>query len=92
MAPGNDRQEADRRQEPRIHCCEEIDFSVEGKSYVGIVRDFSTGGFLIETKDAFAVGQGVHIEYFSPAENKTITMNGEIARLTSRGIGIHLLP
>ena len=65
-----------------------VNYSVEDRSYTSRIRNISARGVFIETRIAFTAGQEVSLTFPLPDYQKHIKIIGEIARVTTQGIGV----
>ena len=59
-----------------------------GSAFIALVADISSSGAFIKTNRRFAVGHEVAMTIKFPATGESRMVTGEIARLSSRGIGV----
>jgi Tfp pilus assembly protein PilZ len=77
-----DRQELRKLFPKRIH------FWVQNIEYEGIIRDISCSGVFILTDKSFPMGRDVSLSLPLQDHQGPIAISGEIARISSKGIGI----
>lgn len=77
----------DRRQDIRQGCSKYVEIVVEGRSYLGCIKNESKGGLFIEAKGSFGAGQDISLTYPSPAAPDHIR-RGRIVKIMSTGIGV----
>ena len=77
----------DRRQDIRRECSKSVEIMVQGRSYLGCIKNESKGGLYIEAKGSFGVGQDISLTYPSPAAPDYIR-TGKIVKIMSCGIGV----
>ena len=65
-----------------------VDYSVEDRFYKSHIQNISAGGVFIETRMPFKAGQEVSLTFPLPDYQKYIKINGEVVRVTPRGIGV----
>ena len=65
-----------------------LDYSTESGSYRDFIKDISIGGVFIETSTSFSYGEVVSMTFLLPEHEKKIRIQGEIARIDERGIGV----
>jgi len=65
-----------------------VDYSTEDRLYKDYIQDISAGGVFIETRIPFRAGQEVSLTFPLPNFQKYIKIMGEVARVTTRGIGV----
>jgi len=65
-----------------------VDYSAKDRFYKDYIQDISAGGVFIETRMPFRAGQEVSLSFPLPNYQKYIKIMGEIARVTTRGIGV----
>lgn len=87
--PRNTRE--DKRLNPRIDFS--LDVILRGLKGVKKVKNFSTGGFFIEVEEprAFKQGDGVEIVTRLPLEKRIMTLKGQVAHATNKGIGVRFV-
>lgn len=69
-----------------------VDYSIEDRFYKDYIQDISDGGVFIETREPFRVGQEILLTFSRPNTEQYVKVTGEIARMTSRGIGVKFKP
>ena len=77
----------DRRQDIRRGCSKFVEITVQGRSYLGCIKNESKGGLFIEAKGSFGVDQDIALTYPSPAAPDHIR-TGKIVKTMPAGIGI----
>jgi uncharacterized protein (TIGR02266 family) len=65
-----------------------VDYSTEDRFYKDYIQDISAGGVFIETRMPFRAGQEVSLTFPLPNYQKYIKIMGEVARVTTQGIGV----
>jgi len=65
-----------------------VDYSTKDRFYKDYIQDISAGGVFIETRIPFRAGQEVSLTFPLPNYQKYIKIMGEVARVTTRGIGV----
>jgi len=65
-----------------------VDYSTKDRFYKDYIQDISAGGVFIETRIPFRAGQEVSLTFPLPDYQKYIKIMGEVARVTTRGIGV----
>jgi uncharacterized protein (TIGR02266 family) len=65
-----------------------VDYSTKDRFYKDYIQDISAGGVFIETRIPFRVGQEVSLTFPLPDYQKYIKIAGEVARVTTQGIGV----
>jgi len=78
---------ADRKQLRKLYPIN-INFTVQDHEAKGAVHDISCSGVLIETSKSFSVGSEVSMSFSIHGIQDTIKISGEVARISSRGIGV----
>jgi len=78
----------EKRKHPRFAGLIEADFVVQERAYKGFIKNVSSGGAYIETKEPFSVGQKIVLAFPSPNREGHIKMTGAIARSAANGIAI----
>jgi hypothetical protein len=78
----------EKRHYPRINRRVEVDFSVGGRFFRGIIHSLSAGGAFIATLATLAVGDAITVSYPAPNEKGHIKRNGEVSRVTDKGIAV----
>ena len=66
----------------------QVDFVVDSRAYMGIVKDKSGSGVFIEALDSFSEGQEITLSVQLSGDQKPIKRKGKIARTTSTGFGV----
>lgn len=77
----------ERRQDIRHSCSKFTEIFVQGRGYLGCIKNESIGGIFIETNGSFSVGQQVSVVYTSAVgldQNKT----GKIVVINPKGVGV----
>jgi hypothetical protein len=64
------------------------DFVVEGRFYMGVVKNKSGSGVFVQTMEPFQVGQDVTLTVMPPGERKPIKRKGKVVRSTPSGFGV----
>ena len=65
-----------------------VDYSHGDHFHEDHIQDISTGGVFIQTRMPFRTGQEVSLSFSLPDSQKHIKINGEVARVTPKGIGV----
>ncbi len=78
----------DRRKHEREPFFMVVDYSTEDRFYKDYIQDISAGGVFIQTRMPFRAGQDVSLSFPLPNYQKYIKIMGEVARVTTRGIGV----
>jgi hypothetical protein len=81
----------EKRLNPRIDF--HLDVIVKGLKGVKRVKNFSTGGFFIELESPHLFKAGDRLELVTrlPLEKRIMILKGQVAHLTSRGIGVRFV-
>ena len=77
-----------RRKHERVPFFMAVDYSAEDRFYKDYIQDISAGGVFIQTRMPFRAGQDVSLTFPLPDYQKYIKINGEVVRVTPRGIGV----
>ena len=56
--------------------------------FTDFIQDISDAGVFIQTDGHFFVGQQITLTFTLPMASKDISVNGEVVRIDSRGIGV----
>ncbi len=56
----------EKRKHPRFACLIEANFIVQERAYKGFIKNVSSGGAYIETREPFSVGQKIELAFPSP--------------------------
>jgi hypothetical protein len=73
---------------PRQACNVAADFVIEGRAYMGIIKNKSDSGAYIEAMESFSVGQELTLTFMLPGERKPSKRKGIITRVTPTGFGV----
>jgi pimeloyl-ACP methyl ester carboxylesterase len=65
-----------------------VNYIVNEDTYTDSIQDISAGGVFIETDKSFSAGQEVSMTFPLPISDETISINGEIARISELGMGV----
>ena len=65
-----------------------VDYAIQGRAYTDFIQNISAGGLFIGTSAPFHVGQQVSLGFPLPISHKHIIIDGEIARVSPKGIGV----
>lgn len=79
---------AGKRRAQRAAYATVVDYSVGDRFYTDYIQDLSTGGVFIQTRRPFSVGQEILLSFSLPKDDQVVKITGEVARITSRGIGV----
>jgi len=77
-----------RRKHERESFFMAVDYSTKDRFYKDYIQDISAGGVFIETRMPFRAGQEVSLTFPLPDHQKYIKIMGEVARVTTQGIGV----
>jgi len=78
----------EKRKHFRFACLVEADFVAQDRAYKGFIRNVSSGGAYIETRESFTAGQKTVVTFPSPNREGHIKMAGAIVRTDANGIAI----
>lgn len=78
----------DLREHPRVGCFIPVDYTRQGCSFEGFIKDISKGGVFIETRAHQNVGDKIKLTFSSPKRPKPITVTGRIVRENILGVGV----
>lgn len=78
----------EKRRYKRFNCEMSVEFSYDGWSHQGILRDLSLGGALLETGEPFAAGAEIEVSLYSQSLNRGCRIVSIIVRKTPNGFGI----
>lgn len=73
---------------PREACNAIADFVVEGRVYMGIVKNKSESGLYMEAMGSFSVGQELTLTFMAPGARKPTKRKGRIIRITPTGFDV----
>ena len=59
-----------------------------GSAFIALISDISSSGAFVKTSRSFTVGQEVAMTITFPATGESRMVTGEIARLSSMGVGV----
>lgn len=76
------------RRHPRRPSFISVESSSNDVSFTDFIQDISNGGVFIQTDGSFFVGQEISLTFSLPKTQQNITVNGEVARIDSTGIGV----
>ena len=76
------------RGHPRRPSFTSVECSTKGTQFIDFIKDISNGGVFIQTDGNFFIGQQISLTFSLPNTKKDITVNGEVARADSEGIGV----
>ncbi len=83
------------REYPRKSCLINADYRVRGRECRSYILDISIGGVFIETRDRYAVGEEVILNFNLPDHPQPFSLRGRIAWSGPEGFGVkfdHLPP
>ena len=90
MSRSDEKTAEDKRTESRIGCSEDVVFTVRGKSYKGLMRDMSMGGFFIHSNVKIPLGTELQIEFYSSMKRGNVNFIGVVAWVSERGFGVKI--
>ena len=73
---------------PRQACNVAADFVIEGRVYMGIVKNKSDSGVYMEAMGSFSVGQELTLTFMLPGARKPTKRKGIITRVIPTGFGV----
>ena len=76
------------RKHPRKPSFIAVDYSSNDISFNDFTQDISNGGVFIRTDGSFFIGQQISLSFSLPKPQQDITVNGEVARIDTTGIGV----
>ncbi len=80
------------RKDPRAHIrelyCKEIVFTAKNRKYKGSITNISRGGTFITTKNKFALGQMIQLDFREDKACNAIRLKGWVVRLSPNGVGV----
>lgn len=77
------------KRDTRVSYKTEVVYAVNKKLHKGIISNINSNGIFIETSEHFEPGEQITLTFELPGSNEPIKVNGEIARTSSEGIGVH---
>jgi Tfp pilus assembly protein PilZ len=77
-----------RRKYPRRTYFMEVSFATPDRVINGYIKNISSDGMFVETREPFSVGQHITLTFKLPNSVEHIKVNGEIVRVSSRGFGV----
>jgi Tfp pilus assembly protein PilZ len=77
-----------RRKYPRKTYFMEVNFATPDRVVSGYIKNISSDGMFVETREPFSVGQLVTLTFKLPNSVEHIKINGEIVRVSSQGFGV----
>lgn len=77
----------ERRHDIRRECSKFVEIMVQGRTYLGCIKNESKGGLFIEAKGSFGMGQDISLTYPSPVAPDHIR-TGKIVKIMPSGIGV----
>jgi CRP-like cAMP-binding protein/Tfp pilus assembly protein PilZ len=80
--------EKDRREHPRKNCLVRADFASENRIHRGTIKNFGKGGALVESTDAFWVGERLTMIFERPDTQERVKIFGEVVRIARQEVGI----
>jgi Tfp pilus assembly protein PilZ len=78
----------DARRHPRKSYVENLVYATQDRPYQDTTKNISEGGLFIETREPFSIGQKISLILSHSNHKRPIKIIGEVARLTSQGIGV----
>ncbi len=78
----------DKRRHRRAYRFVEVDFSINGRFYHGLIDNVCASGAFIETSGTFAVNDAVTLSYPAPTAEGNIKRQGMITRIAPTGIAV----
>ena len=58
------------------------------RAFNGYIQNISSGGLLIETREALSVGQQVILSFLRPKSREHVKIGGEVVRQIPNGLGV----
>lgn len=65
-----------------------VDFATPQRAFNGYIQNISSGGMLIETRQALPIGQQVILSFLRPKSREYVKVGGQIVRTTANGFGV----
>jgi len=80
----------EKRKFVRRRCAIPTEFFVQGRGYLGCIKNERLSGVFIETRWSFSVGQQVRVTFTIP-QGMDQKKTGDIAAIQPEGVGIRFL-
>jgi Tfp pilus assembly protein PilZ len=77
-----------RRKYPRRTYFMEVSFATPDRVINGYIKNISSDGMFVETREPFSVGQHITLTFKLPNSVEHIKVNGEIVRVSYKGFGV----
>ena len=65
-----------------------VDFATPKRAFSGFIQNISSGGLLLETREALSVGQQLTLSFLRPKSRDYVKVGGEVVRKVPDGCGI----
>ena len=65
-----------------------IDFATPERAFSGFIQNISSGGLMIETREALPVGQQLTLSFMRPKSRDYVKVGGEVVRTIPEGCGV----
>ena len=88
MGDSEKRWQARGMRSPRESCNVPADFVIEGRVFLGMVKNKSDTGVFMEVLESFNVGQDIVMTFKIPGEKTPYKRKGRIARTERNGFGV----
>ena len=78
----------DRRRFARTPYFMPVDFATPDRAFSGYIRNISSGGMLIETREPVANGQQLTLSFMRPKSKDFVKVGGQVVRSIPEGFGV----
>ncbi|MFC1886798.1 PilZ domain-containing protein [Thermodesulfobacteriota bacterium] len=91
MAISDGTRKSQRKGGHREDCTVSADFVVEGRVYMGFIKNKSDSGIFMEAMESLSDGHEITLTINYPGERKPIKRKGKVVRTTSTGFGVEFV-
>ena len=78
----------DERTLPRNLCLIPVNYTLEERTYDGLILDINSYGAYINTNEPFPIGKEINLSFFNPFSHKDMDLAGKIIWSSTNGIGV----
>ncbi len=78
----------DERTLARNLCLIPANYTLEERTYNGLILDINSLGAYIDTSESFPIGKEINLSFFNPFSHKNMELDGKVIWSSTHGIGV----
>ena len=78
----------DERTLPRNACMIPVKYTLEERTYDGLILDINSLGAYIYTEEPFPISKEIHLSFYNPLSHNNMELDGKIIWSSTRGFGV----